>query len=1245
MGNCRSNNVGSIQLELSATPLNASVHIQFTNAAAAELILLSFTSANPVKIFAMTLASASQGDLKIFNGMNSTMLTVEQLFLENLALVSKPNLIVQYCYLNSSQDIVTSLPTTTVEAVIAVLPSPEMVEVQSLLTAVNIIPGAGQLAYAEDYVQECWVGADCSGIPGVVASIDLLSQAVPQLKWAAPVIVWYGDSLDFETMRILPGEENAPSEYYTTPWPHYHVISKDEHKNPNYGSTVHDCKYLRYIQLLKRKGYKVMVYPMLLLDLRGKLWRGHVTLRQSASESEISRVFFRRRGYAEFILHYARLVRGQVDAFVIGSEFKQLTKSSGFVRCLIQLAAQVKAILGAGVTVTYAADWSEYHHHGDGQRTLDALWASPHIDVVGIDAYFPLQERSAGDDTTSDIFHGWESGELWDYYIDSSGIKKPLEPEWAIKNLERWWNSSHGRDSSWVPRMKPVWFTEFGFPSIHRSANQPNVFWNPNCSDGAIPHHSSGNVDFSAQTKGVLATLQYWQNRSEIVQNLFLYAWDARPYPHFPGRMDLWSDGNQWSRGHWINGKLQPEYSVTLRGAVQAAHLTVYANYLDLGPEAEGIDVEEVIAATVRVVGDITGKTFAVHCSDFIVQKPVVIKLAGAMKVECDACAVAFPSHKVTERLFSRFDEYIQASQINVGSLFVTSKSLTLYSATVVVTGAFEVRTSGDFQLISEVEQHSRWWYSEGRRAYGFCGPRKKSGGSERNDVLRQTEILTEDFTFEVKGRFHSRAALITTTTVSGYSVNFLFEPVSLERYHHSWSKKTNVFRTRKSDSRRGGTRYDGAVLLVADTAYIFSEIDITIIAGTVMGDDVTMEAKTISFLTAVGNQYEHFRLTKKGILKFSTNSGNGEFSVSAGSYYHSQQRDNVQDVAYPTTVHANKLTIRAHDLIVKGANIIGENVTIVADKITHESVLLCGFQKYSETNIEAGIKIGFQERISTFLDSVKDLLQDRAGGSSQNAPAVVKAVNFVSKAKSVLRQAAAYSRAVTGGVWLYGDASRSTQEQYQEWGLNNLIQATALNVTAKEWSMENLQISGRDVFLAVDTIVGKFARSRLRTRVSQDAVHGEFNLYGNTDSRVEGEHSGVRTEDTSYTKNTIEASGTLHITARNITGAFDMSAAEVQILTETLQLISKQDESSMSAGAQSLSASLSGSFGGHTSQAKQNSKITNAGRSRIVARDVLLINATGAIHLTGAYLDSSSGNLTVLAAEIKAYTLHDYVV
>ena len=76
-----------------------------------------------------------------------------------------------------------------------------------------------------------------------------------------------------------------------------------------------------------------------------------------ASPDGVRRFFNHPAGYKNFILHYANLTRGLVDAFVIGSEMKSLTKvreGDRFpaVEEFIDLARQVKAILGPNVKVT-----------------------------------------------------------------------------------------------------------------------------------------------------------------------------------------------------------------------------------------------------------------------------------------------------------------------------------------------------------------------------------------------------------------------------------------------------------------------------------------------------------------------------------------------------------------------------------------------------------------------------------------------------------------------------------------------------------------------------------------------------------------------------------------------------------------------------------------------------------------------------------------------------------------------------
>ena len=104
-------------------------------------------------------------------------------------------------------------------------------------------------------------------------------------------------------------------------------------------------------------------------------------------------------GYNNFVKHYANLLKDDIDAIIIGSEMKGLTgiydKSRDdypAVDEFCNLADEIRNIVGNDVKITYAADWSEYHHDQLGDYNLDKLWANKNIDFIGIDAYFPLSD-------------------------------------------------------------------------------------------------------------------------------------------------------------------------------------------------------------------------------------------------------------------------------------------------------------------------------------------------------------------------------------------------------------------------------------------------------------------------------------------------------------------------------------------------------------------------------------------------------------------------------------------------------------------------------------------------------------------------------------------------------------------------------------------------------------------------------------------------------------------------------------
>ncbi|NAZ35513.1 glycoside hydrolase/phage tail family protein [Rubellimicrobium sp. CFH 75288] len=312
--------------------------------------------------------------------------------------------------------------------------------------------------------------------------------------------------------------------------------------------------------------------------------------------------------FRRMILHYAHLCAeaGGVDAFCIGTEMRGLTTIRGAagypaVDRLRTLAAEVRAIL-PGARITYAADWSEYHGHQppgtqDKVFHLDPLWADPAIDMIGIDNYLPLSDWRDGEDHADarwgaihDLGYlqsNVAGGEYHDWFYHSdeareAQIRTPItdglgEPWiWRIKDIRSWWERPHHdrvggvrspQPTAWVPRSKPIWFTEIGCAAIDKGTNEPNKFLDPKSSESVLPRASSGLRDDLIPIQYYRALFRHFADpeanpvsplyggRMVDMDRAHAWAWDARPWPRFPLDRDLWSDGDNYARGHWLNGR------------------------------------------------------------------------------------------------------------------------------------------------------------------------------------------------------------------------------------------------------------------------------------------------------------------------------------------------------------------------------------------------------------------------------------------------------------------------------------------------------------------------------------------------------------------------------------------------------------------------------------------------------------------------------------------------------------------
>jgi len=321
--------------------------------------------------------------------------------------------------------------------------------------------------------------------------------------------------------------------------------------------------------------------------------------------------------YRNMVMHYASMAAdaGGVDAFLIGSELKALTRVRSApgvypaVDALVALAADVKAIVGSGAVVTYGADWTEYGAHvvdsgaNEVRFPLDPLWASSSVDAIGIDYYAPLADwRDQGNQLdlaltdnpyrVSYLAGNLNSGEAYDwYYADDAAraaqtrtpIADGLGKPWVFRQKDIWnfWSQPHyervsgvelGTPTAWVPQSKPIWLTELGCPAVDKGANQPSVFPDPKSSESGLPYFSNGARDDLMQRRHLQAVLgaldpTFDDGALNPVSTVYgdpmiapdaihLWTWDARPYPAFPALTDVWADAPNWETGHWLTGRL-----------------------------------------------------------------------------------------------------------------------------------------------------------------------------------------------------------------------------------------------------------------------------------------------------------------------------------------------------------------------------------------------------------------------------------------------------------------------------------------------------------------------------------------------------------------------------------------------------------------------------------------------------------------------------------------------------------------
>ena len=547
-------------------------------------------------------------------------------------------------------------PPAPAEAVRAVAMVPGTGEYGLSTRQLNVEAGTGEMRAANV--------STARAIPDFVASMNDLTEELPNVGSVSLVVSWFGSDLRCAECRVVPKVETAAGDAREMAWrvagrsrADAELVGRDANDRPVYGGTPADASVIEAIREIRGRGLEAMFYPFILMEPQegnvlpdpysGKPgqpplpWRGRITTSlapglpgspdgTAAAEAEVDAFFGAARaedfvldgetvrydgvedgGYARFILHYAWLCRaaGGVNAFCIGSEMRGLTWIRGggasypAVARMVALLREVRSVLGPECDLSYAADWSEYSGHrpedapGDVRFHLDPFWADPDCDFVAIDNYLPLtdwrDEPGHADQAFGSIHDldylksGVLGGEYYDWFYAGEAdmaaqVRTPItdgagEPwVWRVKDLRGWWENAHHEriggvrqagSTAWVPGGKPIRFTEYGCAAIDKATNQPNVFLDPKSSESLLPRRSTGRRDELLQHQYIRAINDFWSDPGANpvspvyggpmldMDRAHLWAWDARPWPAFPGRTDLWTDGANYARGHWLNGR------------------------------------------------------------------------------------------------------------------------------------------------------------------------------------------------------------------------------------------------------------------------------------------------------------------------------------------------------------------------------------------------------------------------------------------------------------------------------------------------------------------------------------------------------------------------------------------------------------------------------------------------------------------------------------------------------------------
>lgn len=235
-------------------------------------------------------------------------------------------------------------------------------------------------------------------------------------------------------------------------------------------NTPTDAAVIAAIQEFHARNVKVMLKPH--VDALSGEWRG--TFQPSNVDAWFA-------SFTAFITHYAQLAQSNnVEMLCFGTEFVQLSGAANQARWTAVINAIRSVYSGP---LVYAANAT---FAGD-EFTSVSFWDQ--VDVIGLDAYFPLTSRS--DPTVADLVSAWSS--------NAGGLNIIA----AVQNFA----SAHPG--------KPVIFSEIGYRSVSGANTRPYDFT------------LTGAVDGTEQQDCYEALYEVWSTRAAALKGVFWWSWSV----------------------------------------------------------------------------------------------------------------------------------------------------------------------------------------------------------------------------------------------------------------------------------------------------------------------------------------------------------------------------------------------------------------------------------------------------------------------------------------------------------------------------------------------------------------------------------------------------------------------------------------------------------------------------------------------------------------------------------------------